>query len=135
MQTAGYSLLAIFFGAILLVAVAAPPRGLVGRLARLGVLRFFGKYSYGLYVYHGILSQHMLRLNTEDRLGALLGSHSRGIAAQAVLGVGISLLVAVLSYELFEKRFLSLKRLFEAQKSASPAPSSEPAPRPTERAA
>ena len=129
------SLFALFFGALTLMSLRDPAQDLVARTFNAGWLRTFGKYSYGLYVYHGILSQHMLRLNTEDRLGALLGSHSRGIAAQAVLGVGISLLVAVLSYELFEKRFLSLKRLFEAQKSASPAPSSEPAPRPTERAA
>jgi len=82
---------------------------------------YLGQISYGLYVYHGILSQHMLRMNAEDRLGALLGGHSRGIVAQAVIGVGLSFLLALISYELFEKRFLALKRLFEAEKPASAA--------------
>ena len=38
----------------------------------------------------------------------------------------VSLAVAYLSYELFEKRFLNLKRLFQPAKE--PAPQSSPAP-------
>ena len=115
------SLFALFFGALTLMSLRDPGKDVVARIFHSGWLRTFGKYSYGLYVYHGILSQHMLRMNAEDRLGALLGGHSRGIVAQAMIGVSVSLLVAVLSYEVFEKRFLALKRLFEAQKTAPAA--------------
>ena len=38
------------------------------------------------------------------------------MALQATLGVAASLAVAYLSYELFEKRFLRLKRLFKTAK-------------------
>ena len=115
------TLFAMFFGAVTLMSLRRSEQSLAARAFQGSWLRTFGKYSYGLYVYHGILSQHMLRMNAEDRLGALLGGHSRGIVAQAVIGVGLSFLIALISYELFEKRFLALKRLFEAEKPASAA--------------
>src|SRR5262249_25896126 len=54
MLTGGYTLLAVFFASVLVVTVTAPPSGLLGRLGRQRLLRFFGKYSYGLYVWHGL---------------------------------------------------------------------------------
>jgi len=115
------TLYAMFFGALTLMSVQDPRQGLVARLFHGSWLRTFGKYSYGLYVYHGIFSQHMLQLHAQDRLGTLLGSQTRGMVAQAVLGVGISLLISALSYELFEKRFLALKRFFEPKRAAASA--------------
>ena len=107
------TLYAFFFAALTLMSLQDARQALVARLFQGSLLRTFGKYSYGLYVFHGILSQHMLYLRVEDRLGALLGTHWRGMAAQAILGAGLSLLVAALSYELFERRFLALKKFFE----------------------
>jgi peptidoglycan/LPS O-acetylase OafA/YrhL len=39
---------------------------------------------------------------------------------QAALGVSVSLALAYLSYEFFEKRFLRLKRMFEREKEPAP---------------
>ncbi len=119
------TLFAMFFGALTLMSVQDRKQSLVARVFQSSWLRTFGKYSYGLYVYHGVLSQHMLHLRAEDRLGELLGSHSRGVVAQAALGVGISLVVAATSYELFEKPFLGLKRFFEAEPVAAAAGSGQ----------
>jgi len=115
------TLYAMFFGALTLMSVQDARHSPVARAFQSSWLRTFGKYSYGLYVYHGVLSIHMLELRVEDRLEALLGSHSLAIAAQTLLGVGISLFISALSYELFEKRFLALKKLF-APEVAIPAP-------------
>src|SRR5581483_3606676 len=115
------TLFALFFGALTLTALQRADRSLLARLFQGPLLRMFGKYSYGLYVYHGVLSYHMLLLHTEDRLGAMLGSHSAGIAAQTVIGVTLSLIVSVISYDLFEKRFLELKKYFESRPAAVPA--------------
>jgi peptidoglycan/LPS O-acetylase OafA/YrhL len=88
----------------------------------------FGKYSYGLYVYHGIIAEYMIDMGWQDRFTALLRNHPAGMVAHAMVGVTLSLAMAVLSYELFEKRFLALKRYFEA---APPAPAAMPRPRAT----
>jgi peptidoglycan/LPS O-acetylase OafA/YrhL len=112
------TLYAMFFGALTLMSVRDAKHSLVALAFQSSWLRTFGKYSYGLYVYHGILSQHMMELRAQDRLEALLGSNSLAIAAQTVLGVGVSLLVAAVSYEVFEKRFLALKRFFEPRQAA-----------------
>ncbi len=116
------TLYAMFFGALTLMSVQDARHSPVARAFQSSWLRTFGKYSYGLYVYHGVLSIHMLELRIEDRLEALLGSHSLAIAAQTVLGVGISLFISALSYELFEKRFLALKKLFAPEVASRAQP-------------
>jgi len=119
------SLYAMFFGALTLMSVRNAQQSLVARVFQSTWLRTFGKYSYGLYVYHGLLSWHMVQLRTQERLEALLGSSSLALMANTALGVGVSLSVAALSYELFERRFLALKRLFEPR-AAVPGPSRPP---------
>ena len=84
---------------------------------------FLGTYSYGLYVYHHFISYYLVSNRTEWELARWLGSHGAAIALQATLGASASLALAYLSYELFEKRFLSLKRLFETAEDAAPHPS------------
>src|SRR5262249_46615226 len=49
--TVGYSVLALVFAAVLVLAVGNPG-GWLARLCESRFLRFFGTYSYGLYVYH-----------------------------------------------------------------------------------
>jgi peptidoglycan/LPS O-acetylase OafA/YrhL len=85
-----------------------------------GVLRWFGKYSFGLYVWHPIIG--MLLFHSAY---AVIG---RSAPAAAILLVAVAvfaldLLVAWLSFNLWEKRFLDLKRFF---KPGSTKPVSEP---------
>jgi peptidoglycan/LPS O-acetylase OafA/YrhL len=114
------TLFALFFGAVTLLSLR-PSSELIPRALRSRALRFFGKYSYGIYVYHGLLTWYFAESAVEARLDALLGNHWLTIAAKAAIGVSLSIMVAVLSYELFEKRFLSLKRFFEARQAPAPA--------------
>ncbi len=87
------------------------------------VLRFFGKYSYGLYVYHGLFTWYLVDVHANERLDRWFGDrHALTIVARAVLGVSVSVLVAVLSYELMEKKFLALKRYFAPEASSAPLP-------------
>jgi peptidoglycan/LPS O-acetylase OafA/YrhL len=83
---------------------------------------FLGTYSYGLYVYHHFISYYLTASRTDLELAGWLGSHLAAVALQATLGMSASLAVAYLSYELFEKRFLRLKRLFETAKEPVPQP-------------
>jgi peptidoglycan/LPS O-acetylase OafA/YrhL len=112
-QTIGYSLLALLFGAALVRAVVATPGSLWGGLLNSRWLRFFGKYSYGLYVFHGLLMWWV-----KDGLllsGLVRGLHSfyLGLLAHLLVLTVASTAVALLSWHLYEKHFLKLKRFFE----------------------
>jgi peptidoglycan/LPS O-acetylase OafA/YrhL len=89
---------------------------------------FLGTYSYGLYVYHHFISYYLTSNRTELELAQRLGSHGLAVALQATLGILISVVLAYLSYELFEKRFLRLKRGFETAKDEAGAGRSRGAP-------
>ena len=98
-------------------ALTAAERSLVSRFFRHRFMVFLGTYSYGLYVYHHFISYYLSSNRTDLELAPWLGSHLAAVALQAALGISASVAVAYLSYELFEKRFLRLKRLFETAKA------------------
>src|SRR5262249_55273637 len=103
--------------------LVAPERSATSRFFCSRAMVFLGTYSYGLYVYHHFISYYLTTNRTELELGQWLGSHGAAVALQATLGASVSLVIAYLSYELFEKRFLSLKRLFQTAKEPTPRPS------------
>jgi peptidoglycan/LPS O-acetylase OafA/YrhL len=108
------ALFQILLACLLVWALIAPKPGVTSRFFRSRAMVFLGTYSYGLYVYHHFISYYLAANRTELQLADRLGSHGLAIALQATLGISISVAVAYLSYELFEKRFLSLKRRFGA---------------------
>jgi peptidoglycan/LPS O-acetylase OafA/YrhL len=109
-HTWGYSLIAIAFAGLIGSTLARPAWT---RLAfENGFMRFFGKYSYGLYVFHYSVDA-ACTATLRKWLDANL--HSKGLAVvlgSLVVG-GISVAVAFLSYQLYEKHFLKLKDYFE----------------------
>lgn len=105
-QTLGFSFLAFGFGALVLSAyLQNGSRSILNRCLSCLPLRIFGKYSYGIYVYH-ILVFTVFFISFKQR-GWLL----------SLLMVFASLFVAVISYELFEKQFLRLKSRFTPMKT------------------
>ncbi len=103
------TLIALVFGALLVVSLAAPADTGWSRLLRGRVLCFLGTRSYGLYVFHGIVAYGMGEHPAAVKaLSARIGAGPAMVVA-AVLGAGVSILVAAASYEVFEKHFLRLK--------------------------
>jgi peptidoglycan/LPS O-acetylase OafA/YrhL len=105
---------------LLVWAIIAPKQSATSRFFRSRSMVFLGTYSYGLYVYHHFISFYLTTNRTELELARWLGSHGAAVALQATLGASASLAVAYLSYEIFEKRFLRLKRLFGTAKEPTP---------------
>jgi peptidoglycan/LPS O-acetylase OafA/YrhL len=110
------ALFLILLACLLVWALIAQERSATSRFFCSRSMVFLGTYSYGLYVYHHFISFYLISNRTELELGRWLGSHAAAVALQATLGASVSLALAYLSYELFEKRFLGLKRLFETAK-------------------
>jgi peptidoglycan/LPS O-acetylase OafA/YrhL len=106
------SLLLVLLACLLVWALSAPERSATSRFFRSRAMVFLGTYSYGLYVYHHFISYYLAANRTDLKLAGWLGCHWTAVALQAALGASASLALAYLSYELFEKRFLRLKRLF-----------------------
>jgi peptidoglycan/LPS O-acetylase OafA/YrhL len=116
------SLILVLLACLLVWALLAPERSVTSRFFRSRSLVFLGTYSYGVYVYHHFISYYLTTNRTELELARWLGSHGLAVALQATLGASASLAIAYLSYELFEKRFLGLKRLFESSREPAPQP-------------
>ncbi len=95
-----------------LIAVCLDSTSWISRLFSRPTLRFFGRYSYGMYVYHSVLP--IFYMDAFQRLIAPLVLHP---FIQHLLTTFVELtttiVVSVLSYHLLEMRFLRLKRLFE----------------------
>jgi peptidoglycan/LPS O-acetylase OafA/YrhL len=107
------ALFQILLACLLIGALMAPKQWAISRFFSSRLMVFLGTYSYGLYVYHHFISYYLTTNRTEVELAQRLGSHGLAVALQATLGISISVAIAYLSYELFEKRFLRLKRWFE----------------------
>ena len=119
MQTLGHSTLVVLFGATLLAALTAPPGSAVARTFGHPVLRFFGRYSYALYVFHlpagFFLDRCVLRV--ADTM-PLLGSRTPALLLFVALATFASVAAALVSWHAFEKHFLWLKNRFPYRSSA-----------------
>ena len=108
MVLVGFPALGVLFAAVLLQALE--PGTWASGLGRVPVLRFFGKYSYGLYVFHILFSPALSRFQPMLQRGL----HSVVLGGLAYIGLTFvgTCVLAVLSYQLYEKHWLRLKRYF-----------------------
>jgi peptidoglycan/LPS O-acetylase OafA/YrhL len=86
---------------------------LVKRICSLRPMRWLGKYSYGIYVLHLIIFYYL-----DEPVRQILHAHlssSKGvdIVIDGLLLFCMSITAAYLSYNLYEKHFLRLKRFFD----------------------
>ena len=105
--------LAVFFGAMIYGASYNDDLTHLRAGLRLGWLRHLGKYSYGLYVFHGMVAYGMHRYDMSAYFSSLTSIHTLGAVLQISCAVGVSYALALVSFHVFESPFLSLKRWFE----------------------
>jgi peptidoglycan/LPS O-acetylase OafA/YrhL len=108
MTVLGFPVLAVFFACILLLSLK--PGTLSNRIGSVSFLRFVGKYSYGMYIFHYVFSPATgpyLPVLQAHLHSIVLG----GLAYVAIAFLG-TLLLAVASYNLYERHWLRLKSKF-----------------------
>jgi len=108
-----YSLLLLLYTSLLAVSFSMPT---LKTIFSHPVPRWIGKYSYGIYVYHVILFAYLqepLRGWIERHITANKGV---GVVLCGLTVLIVSLTTAYLSYQLYERRFLHLKRYFDYRK-------------------
>ena len=121
------------WGALVLGTLIAVPGGFLHWLTHAAVLRTFGKYSFALYLFHG----HMIRLFAKLGFGPHTGITIGGSVLPwqilyLAVSISASLVVAYLSWHLYEKHFLRLKAFFPTHTRASLAQAAMLPPRPAE---
>jgi peptidoglycan/LPS O-acetylase OafA/YrhL len=113
-QVIGFTLVALMFGMVLVLVIAAKPGSLCHRAFSSKGMRTFGKYSYAMYLFH--LPLRALVRDTilpADRFPQFLGSRIPGQLLFFLLSTAITFVAAWLSWQLYEKHFLRLKEYFE----------------------
>lgn len=108
--TWGIFLLSLGFAAF--IATTLKAGSVFERTASNKTLRFFGRYSYGLYVVHFTIAGLII-----NRLRPLVldrsGSKFLSVLLPGLLALAASVLLAWLSFTFYESRFLLLKKRFQ----------------------
>jgi peptidoglycan/LPS O-acetylase OafA/YrhL len=98
-------------GALLVMAIDG--RSAVARFLSGSPLRFFGRYSYALYVFHlpviYFIERYWFKV---DSAPLFMGTRLWGLLLFAVVAGGASVVLAYLSWHGYEKHFLKLKDRF-----------------------
>ena len=117
-----YPVIALVFGALLVMALTAPPTSRLVRTLCTASLGKWGKYSYCIYLIHyplwGAVAWKTPFYRHEVAL--LGGSRLPSVLLIAVVVMSMSYTLAWLSYHLYEKHFLELKRYFVHRPASVP---------------
>jgi peptidoglycan/LPS O-acetylase OafA/YrhL len=92
------------FGAILVIALTPPTRGALHRILQSRVLRFFGKISYGIYVFHWPITLHLKKAWPETSAGFWTQQ-----ALFFLIVMTSSIVIAFVSFRYFEEPILQFK--------------------------
>ena len=118
LRSFGLTAIAVLYGSLLVVAVLRPPR-LISAVLESKPLAFFGRYSYGMYVIHVPL---LIVLGSSGVTGArfesFIGNSLLALIAYTITLLAATVICALLTWHLFEKRFLRLKRHFMVDSTA-----------------
>src|SRR5579864_7953388 len=122
-QTYGYTLVAIACALVVASAGASPGASeahepWVRWLSSLP-LRLVGRYSFGIYIFHNLLN-HFVGVPLVGRLFKTPLSGAMVVAYSVVIFI-VSFIVAALSFEFLERRFLRLKPRFESSPATTAA--------------
>jgi len=111
--TLGFTLVGFLWAAVLVRAITGPSSALVSRVLGSRFLAMFGRYSYCMYIVHILVGFTMTVVCIRVGLvRPVLGSQLPADLVLCALATIVCLLIAVLSWHLFEKQFLRLKTFF-----------------------
>ena len=106
-------IIVLFFASVLVLALEQNNGVKFPEIMDNPVLCWFGKYSYGLYVIHGILRPALLRWFSPEKFIFACKVPMIGILSQMAVSIALCMVLAYAGWNLYERHFLKLKRYFE----------------------
>jgi peptidoglycan/LPS O-acetylase OafA/YrhL len=107
-----------FCGGLLILALDSSLGAILPRIFVNRSLRFVGKISYGMYVFHPFLFGWLWRISTRYPWSPFRGHLCLATLLDFLLSIGATLLAAWLSWVLLESRILKLKARFQYQQGS-----------------
>ena len=115
----GFTLLALLFGALLVLSVEARADGLAARVLGGRMLRMFGRYSYAIYVVHEAVWVIFILTLEDFGIRPLQAPGQLRLQLLVYTGaLGLSTVIAAASWRFLERPILSLKRYFPSREDA-----------------
>jgi len=115
MQLIQDSVAAWFFVCLLILALRTAPAAWFAKTLSGATLVILGTYSYGLYVIHGILRPAFAHLFPAETFVQFFGSSLVGLSCRLIAIISCCLFLSLVSWQVIEKPFLSLKKYFTEQ--------------------
>lgn len=115
-------LFAGFFASLILLALSASKESWWGKFWNSPLLQFFGKYSYGMYVFQNLLIPLAAPWLSVAIFEAWFGNLYLARLAYLAIMSSLTVAAAMASWHLFEKHVLKLKSHFEGSSAAADAP-------------
>ncbi|MBX6360615.1 MAG: acyltransferase [Acidobacterium ailaaui] len=114
-QTLFYSVIDLFFMCMLILNLNTSPfRNL--RIFESNFLRFLGKYSYGIYVYHNIIYESFIHHFFISSGGQPVTNFKNKVVL-SITSLSFTIILSLISYHFWEKPFLKLKNYFTLYKN------------------
>ncbi|HVX00459.1 MAG TPA: acyltransferase [Candidatus Babeliaceae bacterium] len=107
-----YTFIDLVCGCLLVFCLSSQQVPILTGLVSNRILRWMGKYSYGLYVYHYIIF-NILEFKMRPFLSVTMGNEFFIGLIIGVFTLCLSLIVSYLSFRYLESPFLTLKKFFE----------------------
>jgi peptidoglycan/LPS O-acetylase OafA/YrhL len=111
-QGLGLSVIALLFSALLILIVTSQRGDVLNTLFCWTPLRVLGKFSYGIYVIHGLLGEWLAEAFSHTKVLYYLGSPELTTLAVLMIKSSISIILAALSWYYLEQPFLRMKDYF-----------------------
>jgi len=112
----GYTSIALFSVGLIGVFITHPPQNILRRFFQNPILTFFGKYSYSMYLFHMIPASILLDIYWHSGMRGW-----KPYILYIVTTYLVTILIALLTWNLLEKHMLRLKKFFENKHPTKPS--------------
>ncbi|MEO8192482.1 MAG: acyltransferase [Gemmatimonadales bacterium] len=116
------TLIALGFAVLLAASLLSTRSGALSGFFTAAPLRFLGRYSYSIYIFHAAVITTLARQVSVRDLPVIFGSRIPAAIFFTIVSVGVTILIALATWHLVEKHFLRMKDRFAKGRGGEAVP-------------